>query len=108
MSSRPTVLLAPGKRKTARATAAIRPGTGRVRVNGFPVETIEPEAAREIIMTPLILAGELRDKVDIDVRVKGGGFMGRAYAVAMAVSRALVEFFKSEELKKRIMPTTHT
>jgi small subunit ribosomal protein S9 len=29
--------------------------------------------------------------------------MGRAYAVAMAVSRALVEFFKSEELKKRIM-----
>ena len=97
------LLLFPGSRKTARATAAITSGKGRVRINGVPVELINPEAARERILTPLELAGELRDKVDIDVDVKGGGFMGQAEAAAIAISRALVGWFRSEELKRRIM-----
>lgn len=97
------LLLVSGERKTARATAAIRPGIGRVRINNFPVEIWMPYVARQIIMTPLILAGELRNRVDIDVTVKGGGVMGQAYAAAMAIARGLVEYFKSEELKEKIM-----
>jgi small subunit ribosomal protein S9 len=58
--------------------------------------------ARERILTPLELAGDLREKVDIDVRVMGGGFMGQAEAVAVALSRGLVDWFKKEELKRRI------
>jgi len=92
-----------GARKTARATAVIRPGVGRVRINGFLLEALPNELQREIIMTPLRLAGDLRYKVDIDVDVRGGGVMGQAYASAIAISRALVGYFASEELKRRIL-----
>lgn len=91
-----------GIRKTAKATAYIMQGKGKVRINKVPVELIEPEVAREVILTPLELAGEYRNKVDINVSVKGGGFMGQAYASAMAIARALVGWFKSKELRERI------
>ncbi|MCP8319097.1 MAG: 30S ribosomal protein S9 [Candidatus Methylarchaceae archaeon HK01B] len=96
------VKLYSGSRKTAKATAAIQVGSGRIKINKVPVELIMPKAARDLILTPLILAGDLRDKVDIDVKVKGGGFMGRAEAAAIAISRALVDWGKDSELKQRI------
>ncbi len=96
-------LLVSGERKTAKATAVIRPGIGRVRINNVPVEILTPYVAREMIITPLVVAGELRNKVDIDVKVLGGGVMGQAEASAIAIARGLVEFFKSEDLKKKIM-----
>ena len=43
---------------------------------------IPQEIAREAILAPLEIAGDLRDKVDISVRVRGGGFMGQASASA--------------------------
>ena len=91
-----------GSRKSARASAAIVPGTGRIRVNNVPVEVMTPTVGRQRIMTPLVLAGDLRDKVDIDVRVSGGGFMGQAEAAAMAISRALVDWTRGQELRRRI------
>ncbi|MCP8313048.1 MAG: 30S ribosomal protein S9, partial [archaeon] len=51
----------------------------------------------------LSLASDIRDKVDIDVKVKGGGFMSRAEAASIAISRALVDWSKSSELKQRIV-----
>jgi small subunit ribosomal protein S9 len=42
------------------------------------------------VLTPVSLIGEIRNKVDIDVQVQGGGFMGQAFASAVAISRALV------------------
>jgi small subunit ribosomal protein S9 len=65
-----------GARKTARATAAIFPGAGRVRVNGTPVEIWEPEPARLHLLGPVHVVGDLREKYDLDVKVAGGGFMG--------------------------------
>lgn len=92
-----------GIRKMARATASITPGVGRVRVNGYLVEALPNELQREIILGPLRTAGEYRSKVNIDIAVKGGGYMGQAYASAMALSRALVGFVKSSDLKKRLL-----
>lgn len=91
-----------GSRKTARATAAFMQGTGRVRINNVPAEMVTPWVARERIMTPLELAGDYRGKVDIDVRVSGGGFMGQAEASAIAISKGFLDFFKSKELRSRI------
>ena len=91
-----------GSRKQARATAAIVPGTGRIRINNVPVEIMSPTVARQRIMTPLVLSAELRDKVDSDVRVSGGGFMGQAEASAMAISKALVDWTRGLELRKRL------
>jgi len=78
-----------GQRKSCRAVATISKGNGKVRINNIPVELLEPEVVKELILTPLALVGELRNKVDISVRVQGGGFMGQAFASAVAISRSL-------------------
>lgn len=97
-----------GKRKTAIARAVTRPGKGRVRINGFPLEILPIEAARMKIMEPLLLAGDVANEVDIDVNVRGGGFMGQAEACRMAIARALVSWTKSAELRKRFLAYDRT
>lgn len=81
--------LYPGQRKTSKAVATIAKGSGRVRINNTPAELIAPDVAKELVLTPLTLIGELRNRVDINVQVHGGGFMGQAFASAVAISRAL-------------------
>ncbi|MFP3190126.1 MAG: 30S ribosomal protein S9, partial [Thermoproteota archaeon] len=94
------VIITTGKRKTAIARAYLKyPGKGRVLVNGKPLELIEPWIARYTIQEPLeFLSDDLRNKIDIYVNVKGGGFMGQSQASRLAIAKALVEFTKSEEL----------
>ena len=89
-----------GARKTASARATIKEGAGRIRINGIPLEIYTPELARLKLMEPLTLAGEGVSKVDISVRTRGGGVIGQAEAARTAVSRALIEFFKDQELEK--------
>ncbi|WP_297476894.1 30S ribosomal protein S9 [Thermococcus sp.] len=103
------VIQTAGKRKTAIARATIREGKGRVRINHKPVEIIEPEIARFTVMEPLVLAGEeIVGKVDIDVRVEGGGFMGQAEAARVAIARALVEWTNDMNLKEKFMKYDRT
>jgi small subunit ribosomal protein S9 len=92
-----------GWRKTAKALAMVSSGQGRVTINSIPLEVYEPEFPRLRVMTAVALASDIANKVDIDVKVKGGGFMGQAEACAMAISRAYVGWSGSEELKKRFM-----
>jgi small subunit ribosomal protein S9 len=91
-----------GARKTARATAAIFPGGGRIRVNGTPVELWEPEPARLHLLGPVHVVGELREKYDLDVSVSGGGFMGQADAAAMAIARAYVDQVRGSEIRDKL------
>lgn len=87
-------------RKTARAHVHISKGDGRVRINNVPVEMIQQETAREVILAPLEIAGDLREKVDLSVRVNGGGFMGQAYASSVAISRAMTGWTKTKKEPK--------
>jgi len=96
------VALSSGKRKTAIARATIKEGKGRIRINKIPLEIYEPEIARLNIMEPLMIAGEKYSKnLDINVNVKGGGFMSRSEAIRIAIARGLVKWTKSVELRKR-------
>jgi len=97
-----------GKRKTAIARAVIKSGSGKVRINKIPLEILQPEMARMKIMEPLLLAGELAKKVDIEVNVRGGGFMGQAEAVRTAIGRGLVEFFGDQELRDALLEYDRT
>jgi small subunit ribosomal protein S9 len=83
------VELYPGQRKSSKAVATIAKGSGKVRINNMPAELMAPDVAKELVLTPLTLVSELRNRVDIDVQVHGGGFMGQAFASAVAISRAL-------------------
>ena len=88
-------------RKTSNAHVYITKGVGKIRINNIPLEMVNPETAREVILAPLELIGEeLRDKIDISVRVRGGGFMGQAYSSATAISRALIGWTKSKKEPK--------
>ena len=88
-------------RKTANAHVYIAKGVGKVRVNNVPIDMIEPLVAREVILTPLEIlrlhSEELRNKIDVSVRVSGGGFMGQSYAAATAITRALIGWTKSKK-----------
>ena len=87
-------------RKTASARVYITKGKGKVRVKNVPIDMIEPTVAREVILIPLEISGELRNKIDISVRVSGGGFMGHAYAAATAITRALIGWTKNKKEPK--------
>lgn len=104
-------------RKTSQAHVYLSKGKGKIRINNVPIELIPQETARETILAPIEIAGDLRNKVDMSVRVSGGGFMGQAGAAATAISRALTGWTKSkkdpkdhpltktvrEELRKRLV-----
>ncbi|HIC99329.1 MAG TPA: 30S ribosomal protein S9, partial [Pyrodictiaceae archaeon] len=67
------IVIATGKRKTAIARAVIKPGKGRVWVNGVPLEIWPIEMARFKMMEPLLLAGkDIWNNIDIRVNVEGG------------------------------------
>ena len=91
-------------RKTANAhvyiTKPMKGREGSVRVNNVPIDLVEPTVAREVILAPLELAVEHRNKIDISVRVSGGGFMGQAYATATAITRALIGWTKNKKEPK--------
>ncbi|WP_262178090.1 30S ribosomal protein S9 [Haloarcula laminariae] len=93
-----------GKKKTAVARATISEGEGRVRIDSQPVELVDPELAQLKMLEPFRIADEdLRDDVDVDVSVEGGGVMGQADAARTAIARGLVDFTNDAELRDAFM-----
>jgi small subunit ribosomal protein S9 len=93
-----------GKKKTAIARATVTDGQGRVRVNSQPVELVEPELSRLKMLEPFRIADDdLREAVDIDVQVEGGGTSGQADAVRTAIARGLVQHTNDAELRDAYM-----
>lgn len=100
MSSSKKIITISGKRKTATAKATIRTGKGRIRVNNIPLEIFEPQTARLKMMEPLLqIDDEVRNQIDVNVKVSGGGFMGQAEAARMAVARSILRWTKSKHLQ---------
>ena len=88
-----------GKRKTAVARASVQKGTGLVRINKKPVELYEPEIARWKLLEPIKIADKHMTSINIDVSVKGGGYMSQASAARTAIAKGLVEFTGDPSLK---------
>ena len=81
---------ATGRRKTAVSAVRLRPGTGKINVNGFPIEKhFKLPMQRETILSPLKEA-KLLGNYDLIIRVKGGGVEGQVTASRLAIARALV------------------
>ncbi len=100
MSKAKKVMVLSGKRKTAIARATVRQGKGRIRINNIPLEIYEPKLARDKILEPLLLTDEkILNQLDINVIVSGGGFMGQAEAVRMALAKSLLKWTKSTRLR---------
>ncbi|MBI1974174.1 30S ribosomal protein S9 [Candidatus Micrarchaeota archaeon] len=94
-----------GRKKTALARLRLKPGTGRVRVNGTLLDAFTPHLAAEVVREPLLVAEqalgkEFSDGLDIDLHAYGGGIMAQAYACRTAIGKALLEYTGSDDLRK--------
>lgn len=83
-----------GTRKTAVARATLVQGAGIVRINKRLLSTLPPGMFRAKIEEALLLAGDVAQKVDVDVLVNGGGTNGQAEASRLAIAKALAQFDK--------------
>ncbi len=88
-----------GTRKTAVARATLVAGSGIVRVNSRLITTLPQNIFRAKIEEPLLLAGDVAGKVNVDVDVHGGGSNGQAEAVRLAIAKALAQFDKKLRAK---------
>ena len=80
-----------GRRKTAVARVFMKPGSGKIVVNGKELdEFFSRETGRMIVRQPLVLT-ENEGAFDIMVNVSGGGESGQAGAVRHGITRALID-----------------
>jgi small subunit ribosomal protein S9 len=82
-----------GRRKTAVARVRLADGSGKILINDRALEDYFTEDKdRSAVVAPL-MATEMRNRLDVFVNVKGGGFTGQAGAVCQGVARALKGMF---------------
>lgn len=79
-----------GRRKTAVSSVRMRRGSGAIDVNGRKFEVYFPlPLQRDLILAPIQKFSN-PEKVDLIIRVKGGGLEAQAEATRLGISRALV------------------
>ncbi|GAX84596.1 hypothetical protein CEUSTIGMA_g12017.t1 [Chlamydomonas eustigma] len=95
-----------GRKKTAVAVAHCKSGNGSIKLNGAPLELVQPDILRFKAFEPVLLLGRNRLKnLDIRLRVKGGGHVSQIYAIRQALSKAIVAFYQKyvdEQSKQEI------
>lgn len=80
-----------GRRKTSVASVRIRPGTGKVDINGREFKEYFPQDIQQMTaMSPFKLVSG-KGSWDMIVRVRGGGVEAQAEALRLGIARALVE-----------------
>eukprot|EP00929_Paragymnodinium_shiwhaense_P033865 TRINITY_DN1851_c0_g1_i1.p2 TRINITY_DN1851_c0_g1~~TRINITY_DN1851_c0_g1_i1.p2 ORF type:complete len:149 (+),score=55.32 TRINITY_DN1851_c0_g1_i1:82-528(+) len=98
-----------GRKKTSVAVALVRTGTGNLRINGQPLSALKPDIMRLKVYEPLLLLGKDKwSKLDIRLRVKGGGYVGQIYALRQAIAKGIVAYYQKyvdEASKKEIKDT---
>ena len=94
------IFYATGRRKTSSARVYLKSGKGNITVNNRKLdEYFGRKVAQMLVMQPLELV-DLSGKVDLDVKVKGGGSFGQAGAIRHGISRALTSY--DEELRPQL------
>jgi small subunit ribosomal protein S9 len=93
---------ATGKRKNAIARVWIKPGKGKITINGRDQEVyFARPVLRMMIAQPLQIADRL-GQFDVDVSVQGSGLSGQAGAVRHGISKALTYY--EPELRAVLKP----
>jgi len=91
---------ATGRRKTSSARIYLSSGKGNITVNDKQLDVyFGRKVAQMLVMQPLEMT-ELTDKLDINIKVKGGGSFGQAGAIRHGISRALISY--DEELRPQL------
>ncbi len=81
-----------GRRMDAVARVWLKPGRGRITINGREHETYFARPVLQMILQQPIIAAGRKDQYDIVATVSGGGLSGQAGAVRHGISHALTNF----------------
>ena len=83
---------ATGKRKNAVARVWLKPGPGRIKINGKEEDIYFARPVLRMILRQPLIAANRDGQFDVVVTVNGGGLSGQAGAVRHGISRALVNY----------------
>ncbi len=83
---------ATGKRKNAIARVWVKPGAGRITVNGREFESYFARPVLRMIINQPFETAQRTDQFDVNCTVTGGGLSGQAGAVRHGISRALLNY----------------
>ena len=97
-------IITSGKRKTAIARAVTIEGSGKIKINKKPYETLNT-FDRLKIEEPLRIAENSLGKInfDVSINVRGGGEKSQIEASRLALARAIIEFTKNKNLEKAFL-----
>ena len=79
-----------GRRKTAVARVRLRPGSGKLVINGHPIERYFPILTHVQRATEALRLTQTADVYDVDATIGGGGVSSQAGALPLGIARALV------------------
>jgi small subunit ribosomal protein S9 len=80
---------ATGKRKDAVARVWVKPGSGKVTVNGRELEVYFARPVLRMVLNQAFEVANVEGQFDVMATVKGGGLSGQAGAVKHGISKAL-------------------
>ncbi len=83
---------ATGKRKNAIARVWLKPGSGKIVVNGKEFNAFFARPVLQMVLQQPIVAAARVDQYDVIATVSGGGLSGQAGAVRHGISKALTYF----------------
>ena len=83
---------ATGKRKNAIARVWIKPGAGKITVNGKDFNAFFARPVLQMVLQQPIVAASRKEQYDVIATVSGGGLSGQAGAVRHGISKALTYF----------------
>ena len=94
------IYYATGRRKTSSARVYLKKGKGNISVNDRKLdEYFGRKVAQMLVMQPLELV-YLSEKIDLRIKVSGGGSFGQAGAIRHGISRALISY--DEDLRPQL------
>ena len=83
---------ATGKRKNAIARVWVKPGSGKITVNGKDFNLFFARPVLQMILQQPIVAAARNEQYDVVATVSGGGLSGQAGAIRHGISQALTHY----------------
>ncbi len=81
-----------GRRKSAVARVWVKPGSGKITINGKDQEQYFARPVLRMVIEQPLIEADRRTQFDIVCTVKGSGLSGQAGAIRHGITRALVAY----------------
>ncbi|MFH0905782.1 MAG: 30S ribosomal protein S9 [archaeon] len=87
-------------RKTAKARAVIKKGTGKISVNNTPIDVFYTGYKLDLAKEPIFLAEDDFNNYNCEINVNGGGVMGQMQAVRSCLAKGILATSKNKKAMK--------